>query len=350
MISARSDHGGGPRHMLDLMHSLKGQCEIFSASPTDAPYGAQFMKVSRGWVEIPSRSFSLFAFLRLFVFCRRNGIVLLHSHGRGAGAYALAMGILGYPVVHTFHGYHPRKNWTDRLIRLCESFLFRFSTAVIAVSQGEAKRVLEHNPFLRERLVTIPNGLPEGGKAPRSAGLLDKIILACLTRLDPQKGNDLLVKHIGALPSELRNRIEVRIAGEGPERAHLEGLVRDLSLSDCVKFVGVTNDPEGFLNNADTYVSASRGEGLSYATLESLRAGRPLLLSQVTGHDELAGIQGVFFFRLEDSADFAQGLRQLMDCDRRQVELPERFQLATMAKLTYRTYETCLGKTKHESE
>jgi glycosyltransferase involved in cell wall biosynthesis len=343
MISARADQGGGPRHMLDLINALSSSAVIFSASPNQKPYGQLFKEKSEAFFEIPSRRFSIFTFFGLLSFCYRNQISIVHSHGRGAGSYSFLLCFFGFQVLHTFHGYHPKSLLSDKLLRFLESNLFRLGRVFIAVSKGELRRVSEFNPHLQSRTVLIFNGVESdsatSSKIKREAYTqLSPLVFGCLTRLDKQKGNDVLIQHFGSLPKEILSKTKLRIAGEGPEEAKLKELTRRLNLQDHVEFVGVASDPSEFLSRCDYYVSASFGEGLSYSTLEALREGLPLLLSNVTGHDELTGVLGVHFFELNDSSSFRDQLAGILVQPRLKSELPPHFSLAQMAQSTLNIY------------
>jgi len=241
--------------------------------------------------------------LLLLRFCQRHGIDLIHSHGRGAGAYSRFLGIFGFKVIHTFHGFHVQKGLKARVILWIEKCVGLWTSAFVAVSQGERDRALAHSVARDAKTKLIYNGICSGSKAT-SRDRNGRLTFGALTRFDPQKGNDLLVDFISRIPKDLVSQLRFILAGEGPELAGIEAQIERLGLSSLVELPGPTSKPDAFLESIDVFLSASRGEGLSYATLETLRAGRPLLLSRVTGHTELDGIPGVSFFSIENSEEF----------------------------------------------
>lgn len=67
-------------------------------------------------------------------------------------------------------------------------------------------------------------------------------------------------------------------------------------LSDAggrIRHVGFVNDVLTRLTHADVYVSLSEREGLPFGVLDGINAGCALLLSDVAGHREFAGLPGV---------------------------------------------------------
>ena len=88
-IISRSDIGGGPRHLHNLLEFLKNEEGIipFVACPKKGEFFESFNKLAKDVHIIGFRSFSLIQLISLHLFCRNNNISLIHSHGRGAGLW-----------------------------------------------------------------------------------------------------------------------------------------------------------------------------------------------------------------------------------------------------------------------
>jgi glycosyltransferase involved in cell wall biosynthesis len=86
-----------------------------------------------------------------------------------------------------------------------------------------------------------------------------------------------------------------RIVGDGPERAALEMLIRQLRLEECVRLVGACEQHvvEDLLAEADTFVLPSvvarNGymDGIPVALMEAMASGVPVIASQLSGIPEL---------------------------------------------------------------
>lgn len=107
--------------------------------------------------------------------------------------------------------------------------------------------------------------------------------LVAAGRLSEQKGFDLLLPLLARLPEDTC----LTIYGEGPDRAHLEGLAAQLGLSSRVAFPGFTRDLASALAGADAFVLPSRWEGLPNVVLEALALGVPVVASPEAGVDEI---------------------------------------------------------------
>jgi len=156
---------------------------------------------------------------------------------------------------------------------------------------GFAKQLLVENGFDTEKITVLPHfqRLPEQA----ATGSPDAPILY-FGRLSPEKGVEDLIR---AMKSLLHVRL--RIAGDGPQRAELENLVRELKLAN-VEFVGhVTGEKlEGAICDSRFTVLPSRVyETLGKSILESYAWSRAVVASDLGSRRELVqeGKTGLLF-------------------------------------------------------
>jgi len=78
------------------------------------------------------------------------------------------------------------------------------------------------------------------------------------------------------------------LVGEGETRRRCEALVRELGLERCVKLVGQRSNMPEVLAALDVVAMPSMfGEGLPYAAIEALAAGRPVVGFPTAGIPEV---------------------------------------------------------------
>jgi glycosyltransferase involved in cell wall biosynthesis len=138
--------------------------------------------------------------------------------------------------------------------------------------QGWPADRVHHLPNFAEDLAgAAPAQLP--GEAPR--------ILA-MGRLHANKGFDTLLRALPFAPGST-----LILAGEGPERAALEGLAHELGVAERVHLLGWRTDTAALLAACDLFVCPSRHEPLGNVVLEAWSAGRPVLAAASQGPSEL---------------------------------------------------------------
>jgi glycosyltransferase involved in cell wall biosynthesis len=166
--------------------------------------------------------------------------------------------------------------------------------AVIAVSETVRASVLDRLQLSPDRVRTIPNWIDpsrfqaiERDAARAMFGLRGNVVVACIGRLTPAKGQEEFVR-AAARVAQMRPDIEFLIAGDEnedgkPFRAQLNRTAASLGLGEKLKFVGqVRNIPE-LLAAVDVVVIPSWDEGFSLVTIEALAARRAVLASNVGG-------------------------------------------------------------------
>lgn len=148
------------------------------------------------------------------------------------------------------------------------------AAAIVAVSEGVADELAAIVRLPRDRVTAIPNGVSLSDRRepchPWFGDGRGPVLLA-IGRLVPQKDFGTLIRTMARLPTVPAARLVV--LGEGPDRAQLVGLIRDLGLGDRVALPGFCADPGAMLRAADLFLSTSRYEGFGNAIAEALLAG-----------------------------------------------------------------------------
>ena len=298
-ITLRSDIGGGQKHLYDLVTSLNKyypkRINIFISSPKDPPFYDEFKKIAIEHFDIPHRKFSLVVLIKMLHFCYKNKINIIHSHGKGAGIYSRLLGILGFNIIHTFHGIHIDSKLRKYFFIFYEYVFSYFTKYYINVSKSEYDLAIKNLYISSYKLQLITLGIDIDKikiKQDQTNEIRVKynfkkndVVIGCLSRLEYMKGFDLLINTI--LETKLSNRYKFVIAGDGQYRKILERMVKQNNLERQIYFYGKTNKPIKFLNELDVFCSFSRGEALGISVLEALSLGIPCLLSNVKGHFDI---------------------------------------------------------------
>lgn len=127
-----------------------------------------------------------------------------------------------------------------------------------------------------KKVVVIPNGVDRRRVKSQKVKVKNKgqkLKIITTSALIPRNGIDVLLLACAALPRKID--WELKIAGDGPERGKLKGIVRELDLGRRVKFLGrVPHDLVfALLSSADLFVRPSRAEGFGASFIEAMAAG-----------------------------------------------------------------------------
>ena len=257
--------------------------------------------------------------------CRAAKITHLHAHFATHPAMA-AMAVhrlTGIPFSFTVHA-HDLFEHPAMLREKIEAAAF-----VAAISEYNRRELVRLAPAATAKIRVIHCGVAteiyaEMAQRRHCAGSqIDrgrKLQLLCVAALRPYKGHARLLEACARLKPELD--FELRLTGDGPERARLEQLSRRLGLEAQVRFSGWRTEPEvrQQLACADAFVLASQREpggrmdGIPVALMEAMAAGLPVIAGRLSGIPELvASGENGWLFDPESTDQLCHALRLLQD-------------------------------------
>lgn len=180
--------------------------------------------------------------------------------------------------IHSVHDTHAlvasRPDRFGRFRYLIEGrmagFCYRRADAVVTVSEGIRREILERYAVAQSKIITlhnpaVPDELLRWERSPIEKSLSPTRIVA-LGRLVHQKGFDILIRAMAIVPGSW----QLDIWGEGIERSRLFALAGELGVQDKIRFCGSTMEPFVVLREADIFVLPSRHEGLPGVLIEAL--------------------------------------------------------------------------------
>lgn len=204
-------------------------------------------------------------------------------------------------VIYQAHGFHfykgsPLKNWI--LYYPVEKALARVTDVLLTINK-------EDYVFAKDNLSLRNNGevlyVPGVGidvsyfanqdtdeykrkkRAELGIGSSD-FLLICVGRLDKNKNVETLIRSISKTDVD---NIKLLICGDGYQKDFLEGLSRELGVSNRVIFAGIRNDVKDLYHSSDALVMASYREGLSRTIMEAMACGLPCIVSKIRGNTDL---------------------------------------------------------------
>jgi len=185
---------------------------------------------------------------------------------------------------------HNRSGWRWRALPPLVRWAYPRADAVVAVSQGVRRDLLELlgaglGARVDSRLHIIPNPVLDAAPQPGDAALdpaatpphpwlLDAQLRVVLSvcRLSTEKDLPTLLRAFAALHAQ-RPHARLLLAGDGPERAALQTAIDTQGLDSVACLVGRIHSPQGWMRQAAVLALASRYEGFGNVLVEALAAG-----------------------------------------------------------------------------
>ena len=266
---------------------------------------------------------------------------VVHTHLVHADVYGgVAAKLRGEWLVSTKHNDDPFRTGPFRHV---ERAVSRLADRVVTITDALRRFTIDEVGIPAAKVETIHYGLddlpaPWGENPPDGVPDGARVLLA-VSRLTEQKGIDVAVRALDALPDDT-----VLVAlGEGPERQALESLARELGVERRVFLPGRVPDVAAWLRRATLLVHPARWEGFGLGVLEAMLAGLPVVASSVSSLPELVvdGETGVLV-RPDDPAALALGVARALDepsfGDRGRARAHAEFSVARMADATVELY------------
>jgi glycosyltransferase involved in cell wall biosynthesis len=168
----------------------------------------------------------------------------------------------------------------------------------------------------------IPYGVDTGHFAPvaessklslrRQLGLPEGPLVIFTGRLVHRKGVDVLLEAWSTACRQVTDAT-LLIAGAGSEHGSLTEQSRALGLESCVRFLGELDDVVPYLQAADIYAFASRGEGLPNSVLEAMASGLCTVATRIGGVvDAIQDGRNGILVPMDDAEALAGALERLL--------------------------------------
>lgn len=287
-----SEVGGAQAHVASLLQGLAGRIDPIVLAGGDGPLfataaalGAETRRLAR--LDNALSPLRALACLReLMTALRAARPDLIHAHSGKAGALGRVAGwLLGIPVVYTVHGFgfKAAAPWRQRTAaRLAESLLAPLTTRLICVADAE-RQLAARLPLDPAVVRVVPNGVPDTAERAHPDAPLRRIVM--IARFAHPKRPDLLIRAFAQCLQQDPDHFadcELVIAGDGPHYAAMRSLADTLA-PGRIALPGNVGTVPALLASAQVFVLASDHEGFPLSVLEAMRAGLPVVATDLPG-------------------------------------------------------------------
>lgn len=216
-------------------------------------------------------------------------------------------------LIFSFHGWGQVERMPRRRAFLYRQ-LARMTPGLASISLETAQRFAEESGIPAGRFVVLDSGIDtERFQPPKTSRAGGRLILGCVSRLDPIKAHDLLIDACARLIGEGHD-LELRLLGDGPSRGELERQVQERGIGDRVKFLGMRLDIPEQLREMDVFVLSTHREGRPISIMESLATGVPVIATRVGSVPGLiADGKTGFLVEPDDVEGLTRAIRRLVE-------------------------------------
>ncbi|MCL5410696.1 MAG: glycosyltransferase family 4 protein [Patescibacteria group bacterium] len=296
-IIADSKIGGGPNHILGILRNIdkeKFDCFLICPKGFLSDEAKKIDEITVINVEMKSK-FDLKSVLQLReelqeIKAEKDpfGPMIVHSHGPRAGFISRLISPIGAKLVYTEHlltkNYRlgsPLNYWLQKKIISIQN---QKTDLIIAVSSSVKDYLVENNLAPSEKMVVINNAIEladiNSEKKVKSANKAP--IIGTVGSLNVQKGQEYLIEAMSLM--KLKYPLAtLEIIGDGPLKNPLKLKAKELGIERNVSFLGYKENIEKYIKHWDVFVLPSVSETFGIVVLEAMRAGVPVVASNVGG-------------------------------------------------------------------
>ena len=225
---------------------------------------------------------------------------VVHCHSSKAGIVGrIAAFIEGVPSIFTAHGWAFTEGipFFKRVIySLVERVMLNFTAYVLCVSEYD--KALAEKWFLSKspKLLAVHNGIKDTFNVKLHKDVLCTGVLKLIMvgRFSLKKDHLLLIKAVEKINKEYPNSVVLTLVGDGDLFEVAEQYVNTHGLKNVISLLGERTDINELLVQNDVFCLISNYEGLPISIIEAMRAGLPVIASDVGGNNELVkdGVNG----------------------------------------------------------
>lgn len=357
-VITRAVHGGAQKNLVDLAKHFKRENKVLVVCGQEGYLTEELGKENIEISVIPEMSNSydlrldMVAIKKMLRILEMEKPQIVHCHSTKAGVIGRIAGrMASVPVVFTAHGWafsEGAKPFRRSIAIVAEALLATITRKVICVSEYD-KKLAEKvwKGFQKSKLTRVWNGIQDE-KGKNIKRIEEGIIYTMVARFDEPKDQKLIVQNI----NEICGKVKFVFIGDGPRKNEVMELASKLGVSERAKFLGDRDDVEEILEGSDVFVLSSKHEGLPISVLEAMRAGLPIVASNVGGISEQVDEECGILFEHGNKQEMISALNELAKDGEKRKKMGEnsrrafkkKFLLDEMCRQIKKVYSEAIGQ------
>ena len=231
------------------------------------------------------------------------------------------------PVITTLHGTDITLVGKDKTYAPVVTFSINESDAITAVSDNLRMETFKSFAITKE-IDVIHNFVDVNRFSKKPIDAFRRVIAPNNERILVHASNFRKVKRVQDVVhvfAEVKKQMPAKLlmVGDGPERPVMEDLVKDLGVTDDVRFLGKQEQMEEILVVSDLFVLPSEYESFGLAALEAMAASMPVISTNAGGLPEV---------NIEGKTGFLSDVGDVENMSRRAIEILQNDETLAMYK------------------
>ncbi|MCX7749014.1 MAG: glycosyltransferase [Clostridia bacterium] len=302
--------------------------------------------------------FDIKAIFNLSSLCKKLQIDLIHTQYLRENYIAMQSRLLNPKVKVMYTSHFIMRN--NGVTRMFNRLLTPLEANIISVC-NKGKEMMIRNGVTGKKINVIFNGVDPnfwGDPVPSTIRKEfnigeDVFILLCASRFAHDKGHDFLINAIAELKKMTRKEFRCILANDGPLLEDRKKQALELGLEKDIIFTGFRKDVKNLIYGSDLYINSSEHEALSFAIIEMLASGLPVIATDMGGNGDIINPEtncGILV-KYNDAKGLAEAILKVMNDPQLQKTLrenaikaiQEKFNLDNMVLETYNLYRSSCG-------
>lgn len=295
--------GGAEKMLTEILLENKNNSDEYSIFILNDTESFLVDKLIKAKVKIYTPKSSKFSNL-LYLYKVIKSYQVIHSH-LFPSLYIVAL--LSFfcrnkTYIFTEHSNHNRRRDKSYYCYI-ERLIYSRYSSIIAISESTRLNLLKWlGPKFDSKIITITNGIDLNQFTSLNSlpveflGTKDNFKLLMVGNFTRPKDQHTIIRALLRLPAY----VDLYLVGKGVQRAELEDLVVELSLTERVVFLGTRNDIPEVMHACDLVIQSSHWEGFGLVAVEAMAAGKVIIASNVDGLKQVVDGYGLIFDRGSD--------------------------------------------------
>lgn len=211
------------------------------------------------------------------------------------------------------HQANEKKRLQDWVFAIVNAIL---SNKYVVLTTHAADGIRKKIPFIKRKLVIIPNGIDVTFFTPGTQPQ-EKKIISMIARMNPLRDFETLIKAFDELAVKYPD-VELHIAGDGPDFEKVKHMKEMAVHKQKIILSGVFNEKEilELLQNSFLYVHSSLADNMSTAVMQAMSCALPVVASDIEAlHLLIKNQHNGVFFKVKNTGDLLEKMNGIIESE-----------------------------------